>query len=91
MGMFSWTAIGGDGSGGGNGSSVSPDLWIYWAVAVPLTIVTLVGWAVWWKFEEYRYDRDIQRSQERTFSRKNMCEVRLPLMGRIRRLMRCLD
>ncbi|KAF3765415.1 hypothetical protein M406DRAFT_67859 [Cryphonectria parasitica EP155] len=59
MGMFNWKANDGSGS---SSSSISPDFWIYWAVTVPLTIVTLVGWAIWWKFEEYRYDRDIQQA-----------------------------
>jgi hypothetical protein len=40
----------------GSSSRASPDLWIYWAVTVPLTIVTIAGWAMWWKFEMSRFD-----------------------------------
>ncbi|KAK6083403.1 hypothetical protein SCUP234_03753 [Seiridium cupressi] len=43
-------------------SSVSPDFWIYWAVAVPLTIITLAGWATWWKFEQHRFDLNVQQA-----------------------------
>jgi hypothetical protein len=44
----------------GSSSRASPDLWIYWAVTVPLTIITLAGWAMWWKYEMSRFDRDVQ-------------------------------
>jgi hypothetical protein len=60
MGMFSWQTSGTDESN--SGSRISPDFWIYWAVTVPLTIVTVSGWAIWWKFEKYRFDRDVQRA-----------------------------
>jgi hypothetical protein len=58
MGMFDWRSSGTDGSS----SRASPDLWIYWAVTVPLTLVTLSGWAIWWKLEMYRFDRDVQNA-----------------------------
>ncbi|EME79351.1 uncharacterized protein MYCFIDRAFT_212197 [Pseudocercospora fijiensis CIRAD86] len=43
-------------------SNVSPDFWVYWAVTIPLTIFTIAGWGVWWKFEEHRFDRDVQQA-----------------------------
>lgn len=54
MEMFSWSME------SGGSTSVSPDFWIYWAATVPMTIITLAGWAIWWKFEEYRLDRDLK-------------------------------
>lgn len=54
MDMFNWKF--------GQGSDVSKDFWIYWAVAVPLTILTLSGWALWWKFEKTRFERDVQKA-----------------------------
>ncbi|KAE8381934.1 hypothetical protein BDV26DRAFT_254563 [Aspergillus bertholletiae] len=51
MDMFDWKSAPSDGS-----SSVSSQFWIYWAAAVPLTAVTLGGWALWWNFEKHRYD-----------------------------------
>lgn len=61
MGMFTWSS-GGTTSNTSNTLSISRDFWIYWAVTVPLTIITLMGWAIWWKFEEYRYDRNIKQA-----------------------------
>ncbi|KJK60870.1 hypothetical protein P875_00042816 [Aspergillus parasiticus SU-1] len=49
--MFDWKSAPSDGS-----SAVSSQFWIYWATAVPLTAVTLGGWALWWNFEKHRYD-----------------------------------
>ena len=54
MGMFSWRST----DGRDPTSRASPDFWIYWAVAVPLTIITIAGWATWWKIEMRRSDRE---------------------------------
>jgi len=27
--------------------AVSPKLWVYWAVAIPLTIATVIAWYLW--------------------------------------------
>jgi hypothetical protein len=56
MNMFTWRSSDADDSI----NRASPDLWIYWAVTVPLTIITLAGWALWWKYEMSRFDRDVQ-------------------------------
>ncbi|KAL4944952.1 hypothetical protein BDV06DRAFT_209826 [Aspergillus oleicola] len=58
MEMFTWEAAGSD----GDGASVSPSFWIYWAVAAPLTAVTLCGWALWWSFEKNRYNEHLEGS-----------------------------
>jgi hypothetical protein len=54
QGLFNWEP-----SGGGDSDEpldvVSSRFWIYWATAVPLTILTLVGWAIWWRVEMRRY------------------------------------
>lgn len=76
MGMFSWQST--SGAEATSRSSVSPDFWVYWAVTVPLTIVTLTGWAVWWKFEKYRFDRDVQHAIQEQPRRSVFEEVTLP-------------
>ncbi|KAL4950666.1 hypothetical protein BDW69DRAFT_187160 [Aspergillus filifer] len=58
MEMFTWEAPGSN----ADGASVSPSFWIYWAVAAPLTAVTLSGWALWWSFEKNRYDEHLEES-----------------------------
>ncbi|KAF3919475.1 hypothetical protein ABW20_dc0100116 [Dactylellina cionopaga] len=41
MGMFNWNP------GDGGRPSISPYIWIYWAVAIPLTAVVMIGWKFW--------------------------------------------
>ncbi|KIW05663.1 uncharacterized protein PV09_03527 [Verruconis gallopava] len=48
--MFNWAAKDGEGL-------LSGHFWIYWAVAVPLTFVTISGWALWWRIETQRSRR----------------------------------
>ncbi|KAM0816853.1 hypothetical protein AB5N19_02655 [Seiridium cardinale] len=63
MGMFEWQSQNpNDDNDNASKSSVSPDFWIYWAVAVPLTVITLAGWATWWKFEQHRFDLNVQQA-----------------------------
>ncbi|KAF2096114.1 hypothetical protein NA57DRAFT_78886 [Rhizodiscina lignyota] len=52
MGMFAWRFDNGTSANGTeNSSTVSNQFWIYWATALPLTAVTLIGWALWWQVE----------------------------------------
>lgn len=55
MGMFSWRLP----DGHDPSSRASPDFWIYWAVAIPLTVITIAGWATWWKVEMRRSDGEV--------------------------------
>lgn len=60
MSMFAWPHKG-DGSGTSGGGSqvsvVSNWFWLYWAVTIPLTIVTLGGWGIWWMLEMRRFKK----------------------------------
>ena len=51
MDMFDWSSR--------SGRVVEERFWVYWAVAVPLTAVTVAGWALWWYFELGRFRRQI--------------------------------
>jgi hypothetical protein len=42
-------------------STVSSYFWIFWAVAIPLTALTFVGFVLWWRCEKRRYDLDVER------------------------------
>ncbi|KAK4123725.1 hypothetical protein N657DRAFT_645313 [Parathielavia appendiculata] len=59
----------GSGSGsGGRWSPVSPLLWIYFAISVPLTVLIVVGWRWWDKRREVKYaqeDADIEAGIEK--------------------------
>jgi hypothetical protein len=55
MSMFQWQP------NGGGGDVVSEKFWIYWAAAVPLTAITVIGWGVWWKRELNQYDKTMSK------------------------------
>lgn len=49
--MFDW----GDAKSGDSSSlTVSPSMWIYWAITAPLTIVTLLVWMLWSRRENHK-------------------------------------
>lgn len=58
MNMFNWEDQGSD-------RTVSSKFWIYWAVAAPLTVMTLGGWGLWWNFEKHRYDEHLESTVKR--------------------------
>lgn len=55
MSMFQWQPNGGNGDQ--SSQTVSDKIWIYPATAIPLTVVTVVGWGVWWWWELKKYDK----------------------------------
>lgn len=55
MSMFQWQPNGGNGDH--SSATVSDKIWIYPATAIPLTVVTVVGWGVWWWWELRKYDQ----------------------------------
>ncbi|MCJ1253613.1 hypothetical protein MMC24_001425 [Lignoscripta atroalba] len=42
--------------------SVSPFLWIYWAITIPFTFIVLAAWRIWWILEDKKYAREIRDS-----------------------------
>lgn len=48
MTVFDWTAT---------GVVVSRDIWIYFAITVPLTVVVLAAWVLWLSWSERKYIR----------------------------------
>lgn len=55
-GMFEWK---GNSDESGDGRVVSKLFWVYWALAIPLTLVVAVGWRLWWSWEKKQFDKDI--------------------------------
>lgn len=49
--MFKW---GGADSGETSSLTVSPSMWIYWAITVPLTVVTFLLWVFWFRRENLK-------------------------------------
>ncbi|ORY06764.1 hypothetical protein BCR34DRAFT_518735 [Clohesyomyces aquaticus] len=38
-------------------------LWVYWVVAIPLTITVLIIWRVWWTMEEKKYNEELNNTK----------------------------
>ncbi|KAJ5472349.1 hypothetical protein N7530_006350 [Penicillium desertorum] len=57
--MFTW------GAGGEQSSSMaaSSSIWIYWAVTVPLTIITFLAWILWSKRENQKSNKRLMFSR----------------------------
>ncbi|KAH7325694.1 hypothetical protein B0I35DRAFT_420974 [Stachybotrys elegans] len=53
----------------GSSPRVTASFWVYWAVAVPLTILVLVSWRIWWSLEARRERMDAIASKERYSSK----------------------
>ena len=44
---------------------LSDRFWIYWSITVPLTVVTISGWASWWYFELGRFGKRLNQIRGR--------------------------
>ena len=66
--MFQWDAV-------SNGSIVSGRFWMYWAVTVPLTLLTVMPW-FWWTQRVNKAHRDQLTQAREKFARdiKNLGE-----------------
>lgn len=76
MSMFDWLAPNEEDGSRGRGSQGSEEhddgilsrlFWVYWALAVPLTLVTLLLWRAWWVSQDRYFRRHLSRdlSEER--------------------------
>lgn len=57
MGFFEWTA----GSSSSDTQVVFDRYWIFWAVALPLTLLTLGGWYTWYSHANRAWQRKLDR------------------------------
>ncbi|KAF2729631.1 hypothetical protein EJ04DRAFT_580480 [Polyplosphaeria fusca] len=59
--MFDWRYSSADGRDeGGADGVVSDRFWIYWVIAVPLTVLTLIGWGFWWRVEIAKFKENFK-------------------------------
>ncbi len=47
MPMFEWDS--------GGKHTVNSKFWVYWVVSIPLTLIIIAGWRVWWHFQKNYY------------------------------------
>jgi glutamate-1-semialdehyde 2,1-aminomutase len=73
MSMFDWQYSGDGGAGAG---VVSNRFWIYWVIAVPLTMITLLGWGFWWRLEMKRYQKVFKHATGETSVGKEAPKMR---------------
>lgn len=57
--MFDWKPD----SDQSDSSIASTYVWVYWAVAVPLTATVLIVWRVWMTMEDKTYDEDLRKAK----------------------------
>ncbi|CAO2657302.1 Nn.00g034280.m01.CDS01 [Neocucurbitaria sp. VM-36] len=57
MTMFDW------GSEASGTAVTSRYLWVYWAVAIPLTVLVLITWRVWWALEERNIQKELHKEK----------------------------
>ena len=53
------------------GPVVSPYMWLYWAISIPLTVLVVVVWRIWLSWEDKRFkqeEADAKRSRENSVS-----------------------
>ncbi|KIX98746.1 uncharacterized protein Z520_05207 [Fonsecaea multimorphosa CBS 102226] len=56
MSMFDWLPSDGNGSGGA--PRVSANFYIYWCITVPLTLLVMAGWYVWYRRADQAWQKD---------------------------------
>lgn len=59
MSMFSWSQ---SSSQSDPSSVVSHRFWIYWAVTIPLTVLVIIIWRLWWLWQERSYQEDVKEA-----------------------------
>ena len=40
-------------------STVSSKFWVFWVIAVPLTLATMTGWYIWFRFANWKWTKDL--------------------------------
>ncbi|KAB8360875.1 hypothetical protein FH972_024609 [Carpinus fangiana] len=58
MTMFDWH-LDASSAGTSSASYVSNRFWIYWVIVVPLTIATLLGWYIWYRFAKAKHQSSL--------------------------------
>ena len=68
MGMINWTPS------AGAKPTVTPYVWVYWAIAVPLTIIVIIVWRIWWKIEDAKYQQQLSKAMQEYDKKKSPFE-----------------
>jgi hypothetical protein len=65
--MFSMPFFDFSSTGGNN--AVSPQFWIYWVVSIPLTIIVILSWTIWyrWSIHQHRLEDEQQTVDDAIF------------------------
>lgn len=66
MSMFDWKADSGASESSDSIDStqsyVSGKFWLFWAIAVPLTLITMCGWLIWFKYANWKWVKDLNNT-----------------------------
>ena len=66
MGMINWAPSNSD------KPTVTPYVWVYWTVAVPLTIVVIIVWRIWWKIEDAKHQQQLSKAMKDYDKKKSL-------------------
>jgi len=64
MSMFDWSSSGSS-AGADSSETVSKKFWIYWAVTIPLTLLVMALWRLWWLWQERLYQKEVNEAVEK--------------------------
>jgi Mg2+ and Co2+ transporter CorA len=70
--MFTWGGTSGEEA---SSLSASPSIWIYWAVAVPLTVITILVWILWSKRENQKSNNRLMVSRMKAPEAESMATM----------------
>jgi hypothetical protein len=76
--MFNWQASAASIPGSGSDSHLSSLFWVYWAVTIPLTMVTLGGWYVWYRYADRQWHETLNGSLSQGVEKRVVEKRRMP-------------
>jgi len=67
--MFNWSVSKSLNASGSNDKEeeglVSNKFWLYWAVTIPLTLLVIIVWRVWWLYQERVNNKAVNEAMEK--------------------------
>ena len=64
MTMFDWYPETDDASSSPQETSVSSKFWLFWAISIPLTVLTMSGWFLWFKYADSKWNKELSKASD---------------------------
>ena len=71
MSMFDWQATSPSGSKAisSDSSILSSKFWVYWVITIPLTLIVIISWRLWWVGQDRAYRAQLTGEMDDMFTR----------------------